>query len=82
MTNTPERLANLRDMLTGLAGDENALIRSAVRLALNELDLADLSDDPNEHLRQAARILDAVLNPDPMDQTNTKVAQRGSQGLW
>ena len=64
MTNTPERLANLRDMLTGLAGDENALIRSAVRLALNELDLADLADDPNEHLRQAARILDAVLHPE------------------
>lgn len=63
-SNTPERLADLREILTGLVGHDNALIRSAVRIALTELDLADLSDNPGEHLAQVARILDAVLTPD------------------
>ena len=61
---SPERLADLREILTGLVGHDNALIRSAVRIALTELDLADLSDNPGEHLAQVARILDAVLTPD------------------
>lgn len=64
MPSTPERLADLRELLGGLTGDDNALIRSAVRLALDELDKADLAADPNPHLAQAARILDAVLNPE------------------
>jgi hypothetical protein len=67
MPTTPERLAELRDLLGGLTGHHNALIRSAVRLALNELDLADLTCYPHPHLEQATRILDAVLNPDPED---------------
>lgn len=68
MTNTPQRLDGLRDVLEGLAGHQNALIRSAVRLALNELDLADLTCYPHPHLAQAARIIDAVLNPEPETQ--------------
>jgi hypothetical protein len=64
VTNTPERLEGLREILDSLQGDDNALIRTAVRLALNELDLADLTADPNPHLAQVARILDAVLEPD------------------
>lgn len=46
------------------SGTATPFIRSAVRLALDELDKADLAADPNPHLAQAARILDAVLNPE------------------
>ena len=62
--NTPARLGGLREILDELAGDENALVRSAVRLCLDELDRADLAADPGPHLEQIALILDAVLNPD------------------
>jgi len=64
MTQTPQRLDDLRGMLLSLAGDDNALVRSAVRIALNELDLADLAPDPGPHLAQVARVIDAVLNPE------------------
>lgn len=64
MPHTPQRLDELRETLTGLAGTDNALIRSAVRIALNEMDLADLAADPAPHLAQVGRILDAVLNPE------------------
>ena len=66
--NTQGRLDGLRELLDDLTGDENALVRSAVRLSLDELDRADLAaaggGDPGPHLEQVARILDAVLNPD------------------
>lgn len=64
MTNTPARLTGLRELLDQLAGDQNALIRSAVRLSIDELDRADLAPDPNPHLEQVNRLLDAVLNPE------------------
>jgi hypothetical protein len=67
MANTPSRLSELRELLGGLTGDDNALVRSAVRIAMDELDLADLAADPNPHLAQVARILDAVLNPEDGD---------------
>ena len=50
-------------MLQSLAGDENALVRTAIRLALNELDLADLTDYPQPHYEQVTRLIDAVLEP-------------------
>lgn len=64
MPNSAERLTGLREILDSLRGDDNALIRTAVRLALNELDLADLAPDPNPHLEQITRILDAILEPE------------------
>jgi hypothetical protein len=61
---TPEQLCGLRENLAVLAESEDALVRGAARFARDELDLADLADDPNPHLAQVARILDAVLRPD------------------
>lgn len=63
-----QNLEGLRTDLLGLAGHHNALIRSAVRIAINELNLADIATDPTPHLTQVTRIIDALLNPD----TNTE----------
>lgn len=68
--NTPQRTTQLRELLTQLHGSHNALIRTAVRLALTELDHADLADDPNPHYEQINRLLDAALNPQD-DDTHT-----------
>lgn len=68
MRSTPERCDDLRSMLQSLAGDENALVRSAIRVAMDELDRADLAADPAPHYAQVARILDAVLNPTDGDE--------------
>lgn len=67
MPNLPDRLDELRGLLASLAGDRNALVRSAVGLALDELDRADLTDDPTPHLVQVDRLIDAVLNPSDRD---------------
>ncbi|HOY82161.1 MAG TPA: hypothetical protein PLB92_08485 [Rhodoglobus sp.] len=61
--NTPHRLGAIRESLTGLLDHPDALVRTAVRLALAEMDLADAADDPTPHHAQVARLLDAVLNP-------------------
>lgn len=65
MTETANpRIGELHELLANLAGHRNALIRSAVRIAMTELDTADLADDPAPHYAQVTRILDAVLNPE------------------
>lgn len=64
MTQTPQRCDTIREALNSLAGSENALTRSAIRIAINELDLADLADDPTPHFEQLGKIIDAVLNPE------------------
>lgn len=62
--NGPEsRTAVIRETLAELTNHHDALIRSATRLAMTELDHADQADDPEPHYRQAGRIIDAVLNP-------------------
>lgn len=68
MKSTPERCDELRTILSGLTGDENALVRSAIRIAMDELDRADIADDPAPHYAQVARILDAILNPGDTDE--------------
>lgn len=68
MKSTPDRRGEVRELLESLAGDENALTRSAIRIALDELDRADLAPDPTPHYAQVTRILDAVLNPEDNDQ--------------
>lgn len=68
MKSTPDRCDDLRSMLQSLAGDENALVRSAIRVAMDELDRADLAADPAPHYAQVTRILDAVLNPTDGDE--------------
>lgn len=67
MKSTPKRAAELRELLTSLAGDENALVRTAIRLSLDELDRADLASDPAPHYTQVTRLIDAVLNPTDED---------------
>lgn len=61
---TPERLSGLRESLAILTLSDDALVRTAARLATTELDLADAAADPEPHHRQIALILDAVLNPE------------------
>ena len=67
MKSTPERLSELRELLQTLTGHENALVRTAIRLALDELDKADLAPDPAPHYEQVTRLIDAVLNPTSED---------------
>ena len=67
MKKRPTGVENLRETLQSLAGDENALVRTAIRFALNELDLADLATDPAPHYAQVTRLIDAVLDPTDED---------------
>ena len=62
--NRHPRLTETRELITGLAGHGNAVVRIAVRVALIELDLADLTDDPAPHIERAIAVLDAALNPE------------------
>lgn len=71
MATSIDRLTHLRDDLLSLQGHDNALIRTAVREAIHELDLADLADDPEPHLRQITRLLDAVIHPDNAPEPGT-----------
>lgn len=61
--NEHPRLAQTRELIAGLVGHENAVIRTAVRVALDELDRASFADDPSEHVGNAIAVLDAALNP-------------------
>lgn len=62
--NRHPRLTETRELITGLVGHGNAVVRIAVRVALIELDLADLTDDPAPHIERAIAVLDAALNPE------------------
>ena len=61
--NEHPRLTQTRELIAGLVGHENAVVRTAVRVALDELDRASFADDPSEHVGNAIAVLDAALNP-------------------
>lgn len=74
MKPTPVRLDELREILTSLTEDDNAVVRTAVRLALAELDAADAAADPTPHYAQITRLIDAVLDPEDGTQPTKEIA--------
>ena len=71
---TPVRLDELREILSGLTDDDSGVVRTAVRLALAELDAADAAADPTPHYAQITRLIDAVLDPEDGSQPTKEIA--------